>query len=173
MVALWGRQGTSTAASGGQGDAKGSPQTLLGALWDTLGRPRANLRQPGAALGRPWGGLGRLSRKRGRPIRSDTFSGSKTDRILEPPGSKFQSFSLQISVSNFVFFLMPFWRPSWTQKPAKGRPRGAKGQAKSSLEGPGRLHLQASKAKARPLENTGRADTNAGSGHPRPVKATP
>ena len=57
----------------GQRESKGTPKTPQREAWD--------------ALGRPWGGLGRPSQKRVRGIR---FSGSKTDRILEAPGSNFR-----------------------------------------------------------------------------------
>ena len=76
-------------------------------------------------------------------------------------------------LSNFVVFLMTSWRPTWAQKQAKGKPKGARGHAKASLGGPCRLHFWASSANGGTLENIGPAHTNAGSGPPRLDTATP
>ena len=82
-----------------------------------------------------------------------------------------------VFVTNFrlEFFLIfnAALQPTCPLKAGQREAKGAKSQAKASLGGPCRLHFRASNAKAGPLENTARADTNAGSGLPRPDTATP
>ena len=129
----WG--GAST-AKGRHREANGPPRVANGSQKASKTTPRrANQSSKGAqtaawgGLGHPWGGSWATwgiwpEKDGGQP------------GFTKPPRPQFRQILLTIFVLNFVVVLMPSWRPSWPQKPAKGRPRRAKSEPKASLGGP-------------------------------------